>query len=495
MKLFQQLLVAPAALGLVAPMAASAAPSVSDYSDTIEEVQSISQFSDVYPSDWAYKALIETAQRHGCVTATPSGAMTRYEAAALLNNCIGNVAQVNEEERRLLSEFGPELAVIKGRLDGLEARMGEYEASQFSTTTRLTGKTTFTVGSQDRDGENDTDARTDATTFSYTTQLNLNTSFNGDDLLYTRFKYGNASSTWTTKTYGAYLVNTSKNADAITLDKLWYQFAVGENLKFWVGPKVENYYMLASAPSIYRPVFKQFANGGNTATYNASTGGGFGAAWVQDVTDRSQPRWAVSANYVAADADNSNPGDGNGGLLNNSGKGIFLTKVEYGSPKWQVSVAYSVQDDGKNGGEYYATTDGHERTGSTTYVGVRGYWRPETTGVIPSISGGFDIGTVDDDGTSGATESTATWMIGMNWSDAFVDGNTAGIAFGKRQWATSLVGTGDDPADDNFTYEVYYTFKVSDSISITPAVMVASDPANGTDDDTVAGVINTVFKF
>ncbi len=47
MKLFQQLLVDPAALGLVAPMAASAAPSVSDYSDTIEEVQSISQFSDV----------------------------------------------------------------------------------------------------------------------------------------------------------------------------------------------------------------------------------------------------------------------------------------------------------------------------------------------------------------------------------------------------------------------------------------------------------------
>ena len=90
MKLFQQLLVAPAALGLMAPMAAMAAdlnPSVSDYSDSIEEVKSISDFSDVYPTDWAYQALTNLAERHGCAAATPGGAMTRYEAAALLNTC------------------------------------------------------------------------------------------------------------------------------------------------------------------------------------------------------------------------------------------------------------------------------------------------------------------------------------------------------------------------------------------------------------------------
>ena len=123
MKLFRQLLVAPAALGLMAPMATTAAElnvnGVSDYSDSIGEVESISKFSDVYPTDWAYKALTNLAENHGCVAASPNGSMTRYEAAALLNTCLGNVAQVNEEERRLLNEFGPELAVIKGRVDGL----------------------------------------------------------------------------------------------------------------------------------------------------------------------------------------------------------------------------------------------------------------------------------------------------------------------------------------------------------------------------------------
>ncbi|MFL0740086.1 MAG: hypothetical protein AB8A71_05900, partial [Prochlorococcus sp.] len=59
MKLFQQLLVAPAALGLMAPMAANAADlnisGMSDYSDSAvssysasgEQVTSINQFADV----------------------------------------------------------------------------------------------------------------------------------------------------------------------------------------------------------------------------------------------------------------------------------------------------------------------------------------------------------------------------------------------------------------------------------------------------------------
>ncbi len=123
MNLFQQLLVAPAALGLLAPMAANAAElninGVSDYSAQSVEVESISDFSDVHPSDWAFQALNNLRVRHGCAAASPNSSMTRYEAAALLNKCLSEVAQVNEEEQSLIDEFGAELAVIRGRLDGL----------------------------------------------------------------------------------------------------------------------------------------------------------------------------------------------------------------------------------------------------------------------------------------------------------------------------------------------------------------------------------------
>ena len=60
MKLFQQLLVAPAALGLLATGANAAELNingVSDYAASADQVTSVTQFSDVYPTDWAYQAL------------------------------------------------------------------------------------------------------------------------------------------------------------------------------------------------------------------------------------------------------------------------------------------------------------------------------------------------------------------------------------------------------------------------------------------------------
>ena len=155
MKLFQKLLLAPAALGLLAPVAANAADvniaGLSQYG-TEEQVTSITQFSDVQPTDWAYQALSNLIERYGCVAGYPNGtyrgnrAMTRYEAAALLNACLDRITEVTDELKRLMKEFERELAVLRGRVDGLEARVGELEATQFSTTTKLRGLATFVVG-------------------------------------------------------------------------------------------------------------------------------------------------------------------------------------------------------------------------------------------------------------------------------------------------------------------------------------------------------------
>merc|ERR1712089_51900 len=104
------------------------------------QVTSVTQFSDVYPTDWAYQALSNLVEQYGCVAGYPNGtfrgnrAMTRYEAAALLNACLDRITEVTDELRRLIKEFETELAVIRGRVDGLEARVGELAATQFSTT-------------------------------------------------------------------------------------------------------------------------------------------------------------------------------------------------------------------------------------------------------------------------------------------------------------------------------------------------------------------------
>jgi uncharacterized protein (UPF0261 family) len=101
----KQLMLAPVALGMVAPVAANAADlnmaAVNQYSS--EQVTSVTQFSDVQPTDWAYQALSNLVERYGCVAGYPNGtfrggrAMTRYEAAALMNACLDRVTEVTDE--------------------------------------------------------------------------------------------------------------------------------------------------------------------------------------------------------------------------------------------------------------------------------------------------------------------------------------------------------------------------------------------------------------
>ena len=192
MKLFQQLLVAPAALGLLAPVAQAAdlnIAGVSDYASE-EQVTSVTQFSDVYPTDWAYQALSNLVEQYGCVAGYPNGtfrgnrAMTRYEAAALLNACLDRITEITDELRRLIKEFETELAILRGRVDGLEARVGELESTQFSTTTKLAGRASWFLGATKAKGgksfERDSyNSQFGGTSFSYDLALALKTSFSG----------------------------------------------------------------------------------------------------------------------------------------------------------------------------------------------------------------------------------------------------------------------------------------------------------------------------
>merc|ERR1711871_456581 len=236
-------------------------------------------------------------------------------------------------------EFEKELAIVKGRVDGLEARVGELEATQFSTTTKLKGKVDFVVGgiSYGGSGSDDDDfglyvkgkyVGQDALTFNYTAQFDLNTSFTGKDLLYTRIKTGNFSKNFYSsddKNGQSKLANLSvgnKNADSLKVDKLWYQFPLGSSFTAYVGPKIESYYMLGSTPSVYRQILKQFKLGGYYGAYGASTSPGVGLAWRQQKDNFFDPRFTVSTSYTASDGDYScvRPDKNCGGIGSNSSK-------------------------------------------------------------------------------------------------------------------------------------------------------------------------------
>ena len=131
MKLFKSLLVAPATLGLLAPMSATAnelnLAEVSGYSSS-EEVQSISEFNST------------------------------------------------------------QLAVTNSRVDGLEARINNFEAGSFSETTTATFSADFAIGGVDGNTSED------AIQGIYGFQIDLNTSFTGDDSFDVSIDAGNGGS-------------------------------------------------------------------------------------------------------------------------------------------------------------------------------------------------------------------------------------------------------------------------------------------------------------
>ncbi len=542
MKLFHKLLLAPAALGLLAPVAASAADmnlsGVNQYASTEEQVTSISQFSDVQPTDWAYQALSNLVERYGCVAGYPNGtfqgrkAMTRFEAAALLNACLDRVTEVTDQLKKLMKEFEKELAILKGRVDGLEARVGTLEANQFSTTTKLKGSTYWVLGANSFGGNfaNGFGAFEGGTTFNYDLRLDLDTSFTGKDLLRTRLRAGNfGASGFNGGGFGPSLnalevsFQEPAGANAVGIDRLFYQFPLGSGFTFTGGPRVRQDDMLAMWPSAYPAdtILDVFTYAGAPGAYSLTLGGGAGLWWQKD-------GFSISANYVSSNANVGQPGytvapgDGTGGgVLTNAAASSSTIQLGYAGSNWGAAFAYTYAQNGSSvyGGNAtplaaFAAASG---TGTSNNYGLSAYWTPKTAGYVPSISAGWGYSSYDAANTqanlglagspiAGIT-AAQNWYVGLQWADAFVKGNSLGMAVGQPTFVTAMnAGT---PQDGNFAWEWWYKFQVTDHISVTPAIFYLSNPqgAFGFSDAQTAGLnttnpltnfgglIKTTFKF
>ena len=488
----KQLMLAPVALGMVAPVAANAADlnmaAVNQYSS--EQVTSVSQFSDVKPTDWAYQALSNLVERYGCVAGYPNGtfgggrAMSRYEAAALLNACLDRVTEVTDELKRLTNEFSAELAVLKGRVDGLEAKVGELEATQFSTTTKLKGEATFVLGGvPGYDTKSDVSTRT---AFNYDVRLNFDTSFTGKDLLRTRLRSSNFSSDPFGSSSSLFKLDkadnfSSENGDNVVLDRLYYSFpAFNNSTTLTVGAKVRNTEM-AWVPSAYKSeVLDFFAVAGAPGVYNKATGAGFGALWKQ----KGKQGFVAGVNYVAQDGDNSSTGE-----FDKSGALNTLAQIGYRGQNWGIGAGYRYGTEGTR----VRTYNGLNGASGTLVPGqtsngysINAYWQPKQSGWVPSISAGYGWNTVS--GTQSDATDSQSWMAGLQWSDVFAKGNSAGVAIGQAP-------TGED-LEKATMLEIFYKYQVSDNISITPAIFYASDIQRLNDNASKwGGVIQTKFTF
>ena len=433
MKLFQKLLVASTAMSLITPLAAQASDTVN-----LEEMNNYSR---------------------------GNSKVQRFDSKTFVN-------QVSED-----------LAILKGRVDGLEAQQNEFEAGAFSDTTVMDGKAVFDLGALDYSEE---DGSQESVQFAYSYKLNLNTSFTGDDNLYVRLLSGNHTNTsWMASTDdGGYLSSVGKNA-ALTVDKIWYSFPIGDNQTVWIGPKIENYYMHGTAPSIYKPVTKQFTLGGNGNAYGASTDTGAGWAYKAD------NGFAFSTNIGTKSHTTQKDDAGDyvqSGLLTDQSKTSFATQIGYTQPQYSVSAIVNLKyNEWADGYLHTADADGPvDGDGNHTALGLRGWWRPQETGTaVPSVSLGYDA--TQYSGVNTGADSSDMWFVGLQWQDIFNADDKIGFAMAQP---TML----DDETIDPLAYELYYAYKVNDSITVTPAIFGGNDREGGTQ-DVFGALLQTSFSF
>merc|ERR1712124_158450 len=122
---------------------------MNSYSNSSKSAGFTNNYLNIQPGDWAHQSIKDLAKSRGCDINVSDKALTRFEAASIVNSCLGDVAEVTNVERSLIDEFSSELALLRGRVDGIEARMNEFEAGSFSVTTTLDGKAVFVIGAVD----------------------------------------------------------------------------------------------------------------------------------------------------------------------------------------------------------------------------------------------------------------------------------------------------------------------------------------------------------
>ena len=537
-----------------APIAQSSAPSsdidsisqINRYSRegksgaSIGQVTSVSQLSDVRPTDWAFQALQSLVERYGCIAGYPdktyrgNRALTRFEFAAGLNACLDRVNEliaaatadlVKKEDlatlQRLQEEFAAELATLRGRVDALEARTSTLEKQQFSTTTKLAGEVIFAV--TDEFGVRNT--RGNNAVFQDRVRLALNTSFTGSDLLVTRLAAGNAGAfnlnnpnrPGGTNAEGLQTFNFGNTGgNRIYADWVAYFFNLTEKVRVYVPAVGGLHYDYAPTVS---PALDAFDGGTGPLSLFAqrnpiySIGGGAGAG----VNFELSPAFTISGGYLA---DNSgvggaivtganNPSDKNG-LFN--GSYSALAQVTF-KPSQALSVgltyvnAYrrsSIFDTGAGGSGINGTlsaNQGFRGGGVITPSKVNAYGAEVAFRLSPKIVlngfGSYVNADFVDDGVGSRT--IWTYGAGLAFPDFGKKGNLLGFMAGAEPYLSNPTAVQRRAGVGNsipLHLEGFYKYQLNDNISITPGVIWVINPGqNSNNDDVVIGTVRTTFTF
>ncbi|MCT7971842.1 iron uptake porin [Laspinema olomoucense] len=483
--------------------------------DPMAQTTSVSQLSDVQPTDWAFQALQSLIERYRCIQGYPDGtfrgdrALTRYEFAAGLNACLERmnerVASAGELISRddltaleqLQGEFAAELATLQGRVENLELRTAQLESQQFSPTAVFGGEAIFALtggsgGEPPGEGENNL-------VFSYLARVGVVASFTGKDRLRLELSSGNFSDRGfanpeSFNTDMALLSYQGGFSDRLVLDKLEYRFALSDRAVVTLRPVGFSLSSVLTANSGYfdagRGALSRFAEASPIFKIG-SLDAGAGVDWL--LSDRVR----LQAAYGTRNSSSLTEGGGFVGA-DHSAAGIQLLLKPTNTAIAGLTYVNAYAKDGRLDtftGSFLADTGGFmDEPAQINAIGGSLQWR-----FHPNLTFGtwgawmFTNSTVSD-----ASATTTTYLFSLGYSDPFGrPGDLLALLVGqppKLVDGTDLF-LGEDP-DTSLHFETFYRWRVSDRISITPGIMFITNPEhNANNEDIFIGTIRTTFRF
>jgi TolA-binding protein len=506
---------------------------------SINQVTSVSQFSDVQPTDWAFQALQSLVERYGCIAGYPNGtyrgnrALSRYEFAAGLNACLDRVNEliatatadmVTKQDlatlQRLQEEFSAELATLRGRVDALEGRTAELEANQFSTTTKLKGEAIFAV----TDTFGSETGKANRAVFQDRVRLGLETSFTGRDILTTRLAAGNATGFSLQDKTGnpinaggvgkqTFEVGATSPANSVKIDKLTYEAPLGPARVYLSASGGQH----SDYAAVNNPYFFDKTDGGKGALSTFASenpiyriGGGSGIAlnvpFGKPGSSFLKPS-SITLGYLASNnsvSNAANPAPSNGlfdgnyaalGQLNfNVGNRVALAATYvHGYQK----AGSSLFDSGFDGGALVGTAQanslginsvtGQSSASSSNSYGISAAIKPSDK---LSLSGFVSYHDVTG---FGANDDKEAWSYGAGLAlpDFGKKGNVLGIFGGAQPYSLGATGR-----ETPYQVEGFYKYRVSENVSVTPGVIWMTSPGqNNTSNDAFVGTLRTTFSF
>jgi len=424
MKLFKSLLLAPVTLGLITPIASSA--NEINYAD-----------------------------------------LSKYSSSREIKN---------------IREFNPakQIEVDKSNLKSFELIPDNFEAGFFSSTTTMSASTSFVIGAIDNDRVYDA-TTTGAVTSHYSYDIDLNTSFNGDDNLYIGIEAGNAST--------LFLDSSNIATDTLTVGSIFYSFPIG-GWDVAVGPKLDQNDLVPTTTTKYSDSF--YFGGShpdNLYTLPGLTGTGISVSKVFE----NGINFGVNLTATEGSTDD--------GIFTKEGFDTKTVMVGYDGENFGGGLIHSKYDNiwgiGDQTAEYYLTYYGISNLAlNSTSVGA--YWL-----VNDKLT--TNIGLEYIDANIGIDADIFT-DITLSMDYEFNENNTFSAAY-KSLHFLNTNGTADKVGDG---FEFYYTHKMNDSMSSKIGLYYASPTTNdgdgtaivngGTGDDWVlydqtVYAFETTFKF